>query len=94
MEESLFLLLRIGLETEKPSAESLRVIASLEKEEWAQLGELADKQGVLAIVLDGIERLKIQDAQLTTTLPQDALLEWIGQEMIIEQANQQQLEVM
>ena len=94
MEDCLFRLLRIGLETEMPSAESLRVVASLKKEEWAQLGELADKQGVLAIVLDGIERLKDQDSRLTMALPQDALLEWIGEVMMIEQANQHQMAVM
>ena len=94
MEKALFTLVRLGLGTEQPSQESLHDVACLTGEQWGLIRELAEKQGVQAIVLDGVEQLKAQDCKQTIALPQGLLLEWIGQVMITEQANQQQLEVM
>lgn len=94
MEKALFTLVRLGLGTERPSQESLLDVSRLTSEQWGIIRELAEKQGVQAIVLDGIEQLKVQDSSQTITLSQGLLLEWIGQVMITEQANLQQLEVM
>lgn len=94
MEKALFTLVRLGLGTEQPSQESLHDVACLTGEQWGLIRELAEKQGVQAIVLDGVEQLKAQDCKQTIALSQGLLLEWIGQVMITEQANQQQLKVM
>lgn len=94
MEKALFTLVRLGLGTEQPSQESLHDVACLTGEQWGLIRVLAEKQGVQAIILDGVEQLNAQDSKQTIALSQGLLLEWIGQVMITEQANQQQLEVM
>lgn len=94
MQEALFTLIRLGLETETPSKEGLRTIASLCGREWTQLGVLAEKQGVLGIVMDGIERCHTDYTDSTANLPLELKLEWIGETLQIEQSNQQQIAVM
>lgn len=50
-----------------------------ESVEWAEIKELADKQGLLAVVLDGIDRLSRKRPDITETLPVQEKLEWIGE---------------
>ena len=45
-----------------------------QKVEWSAVQELATKQGLYAIVLDGIEKLPVEQRP-----PQEVLLEWIGE---------------
>lgn len=94
MQEALFTLIRLGLETETPSKEGLRTIASLSGRVWTQLGLLAEKQGVLGIVMDGIERCHTDYTDSTANLPLELKLEWIGETLQIEKSNQQQIAVM
>lgn len=50
--------------------------------DWNELKDLAEKQGLSAIVLDGIERLKslnVQGVQGVQEPPKVFLLEWIGE---------------
>jgi hypothetical protein len=59
MEKELFALLRLGLGNNTPEAENLSDFIMMSEEHWARLGEKALVQGVLGIVLDGVERLEV-----------------------------------
>ena len=45
-----------------------------QKVDWAKVRKFADKQGLYAVVLDGIEKLPVASRP-----PQELLLEWIGE---------------
>ncbi len=92
--ELLFCLLRLGLDTSAIEKENLSDFIMLSSEKWARLGDLARKQGVLGIMLDGVERLNSTRYRLTKGLSYTQKLEWIGQVAIIEQMNLHQIEVM
>lgn len=62
--------------------------------QWVRIGEMAQKQGVLGIVLDGVERLASCSYGTTRELPVELKLEWIGEVLQIEQSNKQQKAVM
>lgn len=47
--------------------------------DWAQLKALADKQGLSAVVLDGLDKLNTNDLNSTNSLPLQMKLEWIGE---------------
>lgn len=94
MEKELFTLIRLGLWTEQPSEGTLNMVAKLKGKQWERLQAMAEKQCVSAIVLDGLERFKSLKNGAPIALAQVTLLEWIGQVMMTEQANQQQLDVM
>lgn len=57
MEKELFALLRLGLGNSTPEKENLSDFIMMTAEQWAKLGEKALGQGVLGIILDGIELL-------------------------------------
>lgn len=46
---------------------------------WPAVRTLAEQQGLYAVILDGIERLKDSKAQDVQGPPQETLLEWIGE---------------
>ena len=100
MEESLFALIRIGLDTEQPSEYVLSAVATLKGKQWRMLKEIAQKQGVSAVVLDGINNLCVAYGQervcASTSLERwkDFVAEWSGDMIVTEQANLQQQEVM
>lgn len=54
-----------------------------QKIDWQEVKDLAERQGLSAVVLDGIERLKANTnlTNGTNGLPQMFLLEWIGEVM-------------
>lgn len=54
MQEELFLLLRLGLGTSSPEQENLSLLSSLKEEQWEELESISQKQGIAAIVFDGI----------------------------------------
>lgn len=57
IEDALFLAIRLGLRTQQPSDSALRQIAALDGPAWRQLRDMANKQGMSAIALDGIHAL-------------------------------------
>lgn len=57
MENSLFQLLRIGLEIEPTTSDALDLVSTLSSEHWLKLRDLAERQGVAAIALDGLTAL-------------------------------------
>ena len=93
MEKELFALLRLGLGNSTAEKENLSDFIVLPAAQWARLGEIAQEQGVMGVMLDGIERLEATGYGATRELSKEQKLEWIGQVMMIEQANHQQLTV-
>lgn len=53
--------------------------------DWYKVYQLAQEQSVIGVVLAGIERLK--SANLNLNVPQDLLLQWIGEVQMLEQQN-------
>lgn len=94
MEKELFALLRIGLGNSKPEEETLSDFIMMSAEQWAKLGEKALEQGVLGILLDGVELLDATPYGPTREISKKQKLEWIGQVMQIEQGNKRQKVVM
>lgn len=93
MEKELFALLRLGLGNTTIEEENLSNLI-IQSKEWARIGELAQKHGVLGIALDGIGLLESTPFGPTRELSKQQKLEWIGEVFAIEQANQHQLAVM
>lgn len=94
MIEQLLALLRLGLGNSNPEKESLSDFIMLPANKWAMIGEIAMKQGVLGIVLDGLDVLGATPYGTTRELSAQQKLEWIGQVMMIEQENHRQCEIM
>lgn len=69
--KSLFVLARLGVGHD----------AHVEAEiiDWAQIKVLAEEQGLSAIVLDGIGRLRAQNSRFTDGLEKRFLTQWIGE---------------
>ena len=57
MEIAFFILLRLGLQTRSVAEEDLTVLLSLSEPEWEQLFDFAKRQGVIGVVLDGINAI-------------------------------------
>lgn len=55
--------------------------------EWEEVYEEAEKQGILGVLLDGLQRCMVHDSRFTVNLPLDVKLQWIGETQIIEQQN-------
>lgn len=100
MINQVFPLLQFGLNLAEPNEDDLEVFSKLQLNEWKELCELTDKQGVAAIALDGLGMLvdKYGQARLCPTIDKEQwqlmLLEWIGISQIIEQGNALQLDIM
>jgi len=94
MEKELFALLRLGLGLSTVENENQSDFIMLTASKWTQIIDLARKQGVLGIALDGVERLESAPYGATKGLPTNLKLEVIGEVLQIEQWNLQQLEVM
>lgn len=88
--KQLFKLLQLGLQITDVNDIDTSEFANLSKEEWTAIKDMAVKQGVSAIVLDGINQLPTDGYHLPTEMK----LEWIGETMQIEQRNRRQVEVM
>lgn len=90
----LFSLLRLGLDNSKPEQENLSSFIMLPAEQWKRLGEIAQEQGVLGVVVDGIDRMEATGYHVTRKLSREQRLEWIGSVLNgYEARNQHQLEV-
>ena len=94
MEKELFALLRLGLGTSTAGNENLSDFIMLPAAQWKRIGDLARAQGVLGIALDGVDLLEVSKCGATRDLPLNLKLEWIGEVLSIEQANQHQMVVM
>ena len=53
--------------------------------DWVEVYHLAEEQSVIGIVLAGIDWFKVHDSRFT--IPQEVLLQWIGEMQILEQQN-------
>lgn len=76
MKENFLRLVRLGI---GHGAETLS-----EPVDWNAIGTLATKQGLLGVVLDGIQYLA-ESVENTETIPYKKKLEWLGQVMLEEQ---------
>lgn len=94
MEKELFALLRLGLVITTTEEENLSDFIVLTADKWGRIGDLARKQGVLGIMLDGVDKLEATRYGLTRELTAAQKLEWIGEVLQIEQRNRQQVVVM
>ena len=88
--KQLFTLLQLGLQITDVNDIDTSEFASLSKEEWTAIKDMAVKQGVSAIVLDGINQLLLSGYNM----PAEMKLEWIGEALQIEQRNRAQIAVM
>lgn len=94
MEKELFALLQLGLGLSEVGEDNLSNFIMLSASKWTHIINLARKQGVLGIVLDGVEQLEHLPIGATKGLPMSLKLELIGEVLQIEQRNQHQREVM
>ena len=94
MEKELFTLLRLGLGNSTEEEENLSDFIMLPAAQWARIGEVAQEQGVLGVVLDGIDRLEATGYGATRELSKEQKLEWIVNVLQgYESRNQHQLAV-
>ena len=77
--KAFFELLRAGLWASEVRLEAFNDV------DYYEVFRLAKEQSVLGLVLEGIERSKIQDSSFR--VPQQLLLRWIGEVQLIEQQN-------
>src|SRR5574344_1565197 len=94
MEKELLALLRLGLAITTTEEENLSDFIVLTADKWVRIGDLARKQGVLGIMLDGVDKLETTRYGLTRELSAAQKLEWIGEVLQIEQRNRRQIVVM
>ena len=78
MERELFALLRLGLGNTVAEEEDLSSFLMLTSDQWVRVGELAQEQGVLGVLVDGFDRLDASCADLTKNVPEQLKYEWIG----------------
>lgn len=94
MEKELFTLLRLGLRNTTTDEENLSDFIVLTAEQWTHIGDLARKQGVLGIVLDGLNQIMVLGSSCKIEMPAALRLEWIGEVLQMELRNRQQIVVM
>ena len=86
LQNILFRLIRIAIGTEQVGASfEVGVV------EWPKVYEMARKQGVLAVVFDGLAKVLEQDKEFAKSFPRDLKLRWIMQTQSIEQTYARQL---
>ena len=94
MEKELFAILRLGLGNTTPEKENLSDFILLPAAKWIRLGEIALEQGVLGVMLDGVDSLESTSYGATRELSKEQKLEWIGNVLNgYEVRNQHQLTV-
>lgn len=94
MEKELFALLRLGLGNTTAEQENQSDFIVLPAVQWARIGEVAQDQGVLGVMLDGIDCLDATGYDATRLLSKKQKFEWIGNVLSgYETANMHQLQV-
>ena len=80
VKESLFLtLVRLGIE-KKTVNDSLLTVHVSNSIDWSTMKDLAEKQELSAVVLDGLNELRVKSGELRVNLQEKILLaEWIGE---------------
>ena len=58
-----------------------------DKVDWEKVYQLAEEQSVIGVVLAGIEKTNTNHSDNTNRIPQELLLQWIGEVQMIEQQN-------
>ena len=97
---SFLTLVRLGIETEDASNVNTQSFCELSQKEWISIREMSDKQGVSAIVMDGLSLLveKYGKDGIAPKVNSDwwqmYVLEGTGAMLQTEQSNSQQLKVM
>ncbi len=94
MNKELFALLRLGLSNSSLEEENLSEFIMMSADQWAKIGDKAQSQGVLGVILDGIDILRTTPYGADRELKAQQKLEWLGQVMQIEQANKHQMVIM
>ena len=85
--DAFFALVRAGLWENFPvHGEGLMVNGS-SNVDWDEVYLLAEEQSVMGLVLAGIEKTNTNRTDNTNRLPQELLLQWIGEVQIIEEQN-------
>ena len=93
-------LVRLGIETEDVSRANAQSFCELSQKDWDDVRSMAEKQGVPAIVMDGLSRLveKYGKDGIAPNIDSDwwqmYVLEGTGVMLQTEQSNSQQLQVM
>ena len=82
--QAFFAVVRAGLWADAESTDS-RNFGFVESVDWVDIYRLAEEQSVIGVVLAGIERLRNDDTNLS--VPQELLLQWIGEVQMLEQQN-------
>lgn len=82
--DAFFTLVRAGLWEKAGANHNLNVDLN-EKVDWKEVYELAKEQSVIGLVLAGFDWFKVHDSWFT--IPQDVLLQWIGEVQMLEQKN-------
>ena len=83
-QQAFFELLRAGLWSDLESTD-LGIQGFIEPVDWEKVYQLAAEQSVIGVVLAGIDWFKVHDSRFT--IPQEVLLQWIGEVQMIEQQN-------
>lgn len=94
MKNAIFTLLRLGLNNSTTDKENLSDFIMMTETQWEALGDLARQQGVLGIILDGVEKLNTSRYGATRELNAILKLAWIGEVVQIEQRYHRQKDVM
>ena len=98
--DALLALIRVGIETEEASAVETKVFCELTQKDWEGIQIMADKQGVSAIVMDGLGLLVDKYGKegiapkIDSEWWQMYVFEGTGAMLQTEQSNGQQLKVM
>ncbi|WP_294742618.1 nucleotidyltransferase family protein [uncultured Prevotella sp.] len=93
-------LVRLGIETEDASTANTQSLRGLSQKDWVCIRDMSEKQGVSAIVMDGLSRLveKYGKDGIAPNIDsgwwQMYVLEGTGSLLQTEQSNDQQLQVM
>ncbi len=93
-------LIRLGIETEDVSTVNFQSFCELTQEDWESVQVMADKQGVSAIVMDGLSQLVEKNGKEGIAPSIDSgwwqmyVLKGIGAMLQTEQINRQQIQVM
>lgn len=95
---SLFALLRLGIGVGSISDDKVSSLSSMTETDWELLKTLAEKQGVSALVLDGLHVIDKKHKGVSNAINEDwwkrFVLKWMGSTLVLEQTNRQQLAVM
>lgn len=86
-QQTFFALVRAGLWENFPVHGEGFMVNGSSNVDWEEVYRLATEQSVMGLVLAGIEKTNTNRTDNTNRLPQELLLQWIGEVQIIEEQN-------